>query len=100
MGQMDRVIIWTAPAKNDIQQITIYWNNRNKSNTYALKLRSIIREKLAFIKAFPFIGIITEYPNVRCFIIKDYKLFYLITDESIIVLRFWDTRQNPNKLKV
>lgn len=97
---MDRGIIWTAPAKKDIQQITTYWNNRNKSNAYSLKLRKILREKLVFIKAFPFVGILTNYPNARCFIIKDYKLFYSVTKEAIIVLRVWDTRQNPDKLKV
>lgn len=97
---MDRIIIWTAPAKDDIQQITTYWNNRNKSNAYSLKLRKIIINKLAFIKSFPLIGIQTNYQNTRCFIIKDYKLFYTFTDNEIIVLRFWDTRQNPNKLKI
>lgn len=97
---MDRAIIWTAPAKNDIQQITTYWNNRIKSNAYSLKLRKIIKEKLTFINRFPFIGIQTDYPNARCFIIRDYKLFYAVTEEAIIVLRFWDTRQNPDKLKV
>ena len=70
MGQMDRIIIWTAPAKDDIQQITTYWNNRNKSNAYSLKLRKIIIDKLAFIKSFPLIGIQTNYQNTRCFIIN------------------------------
>jgi len=75
---MDRIIIWTEPAKKDIQQITIYWNNRNKSYSYSIKLRKIIRDKLRFISRFPLIGIQTDYPDVRCFIIRDYKLFYFL----------------------
>ena len=99
MGQMDRIIIWTEPAKKDIQQITIYWNNRNKSYSYSIKLRKIIRDKLRFISRFPLIGIQTDYPDVRCFIIRDYKLFYFFSEKTVTVLRFWDTRQNPDKLK-
>ncbi|MCB0508493.1 MAG: type II toxin-antitoxin system RelE/ParE family toxin [Chitinophagales bacterium] len=97
---MGRIVIWSAPAQKDIKEITTYWNIRNKSNTYSHKLRSIIRDKLDIIKIFPFIGIQTDHQDARCFIISDYKLFYVIKDETIIVLRLWDTRQNPEKFKL
>ncbi len=97
---MGRIVIWSAPAQKDIKEIITYWNNRNKSNTYSRKLRNIIRDKLELIKIFPLIGIQTDHQDVRCFVIRDYKLFYVATEETIIVLRFWDTRQNPDNLKV
>lgn len=100
MGSVDRVIVWTEPAKNDIKEVTIYWNHRNKSNIYSLKLRKIIRQKLSLIAKFPTLGIQTDYRTARCFVIKDYKLFYEVTEDAIVVLRFWDTHQNPDTLEI
>ncbi len=100
MGQVVRKIVWTTTAKQDIKQITVYWNNRNKSNLFSIKLRKMIVEKLELIKEFPLLGLKTDYKDVRCLIIRDYKLFYISNEDSIIVLRFWDTRQNPNQLNM
>ena len=97
---MDRVIIWTEPAKNDIKTITFYWNSRNKSNVYSILLRKIIRQKLLLVTKFPLLGTQSDYRSARCFVINDYKLFYEVTENAIIVLRFWDSHQNPEALVI
>lgn len=97
---MGKIITWTEPAKNDIKEITLYWNNRNKSTSYSIKLRKIIQQNLKLISQFPLIGKDSNYKTARLFIINEYKLFYEVTNDSIIILRIWNTNQNPDTLKV
>jgi len=48
----------------------------------------------------PEIGRKTDIPNVRIKIVRDYLIFYEVQNESILILSFWDSRQNPEKLKL
>ncbi len=96
---MVRRIVWVYQAQKDRNQIFTYWVNRNKSNTFSRKLNRIIRESLDIISKYPFIGKLTDKPNVRIKIVLDYLLIYEITENEIVVLRIWDSRRNPGELK-
>ena len=41
-----------------------------------------------------------EYENLRVKMVRNYKLFYRDTPGRIEIIRVWDTRQNPNDLKL
>lgn len=45
-------------------------------------------------------GKATELEDIRYRIVKDYKLFYRITDSTIEVLTVWDSRRNPQNLRL
>lgn len=96
---MVRRIIWVYQAQKDRYQILKYWIDRNKSNTFSIKLNRILGESLDIIRKYPFIGKPTDKPNIRIKIVLDYLLIYEITENEIIVLRIWDSRRNPNELK-
>jgi addiction module RelE/StbE family toxin len=96
---MVKQIIWTFKAQNDRKTIFEYWNNRNKSKNYSKKLNQLLVESLNIIAIRPFIGKKTEMKNVRTKIIRDYMIFYEITEKYIVVLTIWDCRQNPVKNK-
>lgn len=49
-------IVWTIKAKNDLAEILQYWNNRNKSKKFSIKLTSLIFEQLNLLKEFTLIG--------------------------------------------
>ncbi|HLV47216.1 MAG TPA: hypothetical protein VKY32_09275 [Flavobacterium sp.] len=53
---MAQQIVWTIKAKNEFIEILQYWKNRNKSNTFGLKLNKLIDEQLLLISDFPNIG--------------------------------------------
>ena len=38
--------------------------------------------------------------QIRGLIIEDYIIFYEILEESIMILKVWDCRQNPDKLNI
>ena len=97
---MARRIIWAEEAQKDRRQIFSYWNKRNKSNAYSKKLNRQLNKTLIVLCEFPFIGRPTQKQNVRIKIVRDYLVIYKITNNKIIVLRIWDSRQNPQKLKL
>ncbi|MFT6970792.1 MAG: hypothetical protein ACJAXX_001358, partial [Roseivirga sp.] len=40
----------------------------------------------------------TSFPEVRVAAMNHYSIFYKVADDSIIILAFWDNRQDPKKL--
>lgn len=96
---MARRIIWSEEAQNDRHLIFSYWNLRNRSNVYSKKLNGQLNKTLLVLCDFPFIGRPTQKIYVRSKIVLDYLIIYKITDTKIIVLKIWDSRRNPQKLK-
>ena len=93
-------IIWTNRAKSD------YWNNiEYLEKEWAIKeierfadktdeiLEKLTKGNLKFKT--------TEHKDIfQVPIVKQITLFYKITPESIYLLRFWNTYQNPEKLNL
>ncbi|MBL0145487.1 MAG: type II toxin-antitoxin system RelE/ParE family toxin [Chitinophagaceae bacterium] len=94
---MAKKIVWTATAQNDRKEIFGYWNKRNKSTLYSLKLNHLFNESLKAVSVHPHIGKLTNYQNTRVKIVRDYLIVYRIYDEYISVISIWDGRQNPLK---
>jgi addiction module RelE/StbE family toxin len=94
-----RRIVWTTPAKLQLKAIFEYFNFRNKSKLYSLKLNRLIQTELKILLQQPTIGKKTDSINVRGLLIENYYIFYQINETHIIILSVWDTRQNPKHLK-
>jgi toxin YoeB len=77
-----------------------YWNNRNKSTAYTLKLEKLLNHTANLLCQYPTLGTRTIYKDVRVKIIRDYKLFYKISHGFIVILTVWDSRQNPETLNI
>lgn len=97
---MVKRLIWSTNAQNNRIEIFEYWNNRNKSNTYSRKLNEIFREHIEIILRHPDIGLPTDIENVRSRTVRDYQIIYLIRNLNIVIVAIWDSRQNPDKLKI
>lgn len=97
---MSRKIEWSPRAVQEWAEILDYWINRNKSNTYSLKLDRILFEKFELIAKSPDTGLQTDFTTVRIKIVRDYKIYYRILPEVIEILTIWDTRRNPKKFKL
>ncbi len=97
---MVKQVIWSPQAQSQRRSILQYWVDRNKSNAYSIKLNKLIKEAIALVLSNPEIGRKTDIPNVRVKIVRDYLIFYEIQNESLHILAFWDSRQNPQKLKL
>ncbi|WP_031426464.1 type II toxin-antitoxin system RelE/ParE family toxin [Flavimarina sp. Hel_I_48] len=91
-------LFWTATAKKQRNYVFDYWNNRNKSKNYSRKLNLSIRERTKLLKKNPEMGKKIDYAEMRSISMGHYSIIYKIAAEAIIIIAFWDNRQNPKKL--
>ena len=94
---MAKKIIWSLKAQDSRKEILIYWNNRNKSTVYSLKLNQLFKETIHLISMYPHIGRQTDIENTRVKPVRDYLIVYEESDDNIFILLIWDCRRNPDK---
>ena len=97
---MVSAVIWTEKAKKELMEILTYWNIRNKSKSFSLKLNNLIEEQLLLISEFPKIARATDIPNVNVKVVHKYLLYYEIVDDVLYVLTFRHGSKNPKTLKL
>ena len=95
---MARQIIWTERAQRERIAIFTFWNERNQSFIFSKKLNRLIKESLKLICMYPTLGKLTNKENVRVKILREYLIIYEITENEIVIVSFWDCRQNPEDL--
>lgn len=89
-------IIWTNRAQREKEEILDYWIQKNKSIAYSETLEHLFQQALQLLKIHPKIGRKTDYgEKIRVKFVKDYEIFYQITDNTIYILTIWDNRRNP-----
>ena len=97
---MAKEIIWSRKAQNELIEILEYWINRNKTNTFSIKLNSLIEEQLNLIFEFPKIGRKTDIENVYIKVVHKYLLYYEFVDNNLHVLTIRHGSKNPKTLKI
>jgi len=97
---MAQKVVWSKEAEDDLINILIYWNERNKSNAYSLKLFNEFMKIDSMIALFPNAGKETDFKNVRAFIKDNFSVYYSEQSEHINILHVWDNRRNPEDFKL
>lgn len=97
---MVKKVIWSKKAKVELAAILEYWADRNKSDTYSVKLYALLQEQLYLISEFPEIGRRADIQNVYVKVIKDYLIYYEIVNDDLFILTIRDSRRNPKTLKL
>ena len=93
-----RKIVWTETAAKQRREIFRYWTERNQSTIYAEKLIEVTAKHLKVISKNPDAFKDTEINDVKESAMGHFSLYYKITPDQIIVMAFWDNRQDPKKL--
>lgn len=97
---MAKEIKWSRASIEDRFSIYNFWLDHNKSETYSQQLEILFNNAAKLIAEYPAIGTQTDIPNLRVKVVRNYKLFYLNLEDTIQIVRVWDSRQNPNDLKL
>ena len=97
---MAREIVWSESAIRDRVSIYRFWTSNNKSATYSDRLEQLFDECARILSLFPELGIRTDIEGIRVKTIRNYKLFYRVTNDRLVVLRLWDSRQDPDGLRM
>lgn len=98
-----REIVWTLPAKNDLQAIYDYLADIS-STIAARQVHRIIQKINLLEKGFVNIGqrepLLMERPFEYRYLVQDnYKIIYCIRKDKVVVSAVFDTRQYPGVLK-
>jgi len=95
---MLKKIVWSSRAKRDRSNILAYWIERNKSEIYSTKLNQLFSKAVLNLAKYPLPRRNTEFEKVYVVLVKEYKIFFRENDDTIFILRIWDTRQDPSRL--
>ncbi len=93
----ERKIVWSGIAEQDLRDILEYFNERNRSNLYSIKLLILITKSIENIAAIPHLEISCTNASTRILIVESYMIVYDFSESSINILNIWDTRQDPQK---
>lgn len=95
-----RKIVWTKYSEFIFRKILEFYIKRNGTKTYCRKLIKEIKQYLKILTKQPFLGRPTDHNNLRVIIYKEFKIFYTVTLNQIIIHLIWDCRQNPDDLGI
>lgn len=97
-------LYWTAFAKNELQNIFGYYQEKANYKIAKKLISEIVHETLR-LKTKPYIGQIEELlaereQEFRYLVYKNYKVIYWINENKsrIEITDIFDTRQNPGKI--
>ena len=95
-----RKLIWSQNAKIRLFEILDFYNDKNRSSIYSKKLYKKITKEISTLKKYPETGVKSNLESIRGLIIDAYIVFYEFNNEHVIIHTIWDSRQNPNNLKI
>ncbi|MDX1591660.1 MAG: type II toxin-antitoxin system RelE/ParE family toxin [Balneolaceae bacterium] len=88
-------VLWTQSAQMDRIRLYRFWNEKTGDSDYSKTIHQIIEDKLFQTRLFPDCGVETDRKEIRYHLIeKQYKLFYSIRNNSILVLRLTSSLKN------
>lgn len=95
---MARQVIWTKQALGKLHEMILYLQDE-VSLQAAINLNRKVSEKLELLKQFPEAGRKSKKKKTARFILigKNRRMFYRVHGQRIIIVYFFDTRQNPSK---
>jgi plasmid stabilization system protein ParE len=90
-------IVWSPLAEKDQEKILRYWAKRNKSNVYPQKLHAMITDRVDFIASSLPKRYKTSVPSIYYEYVREYRIYYKVRKDEVVILRIWDGRRNPDK---
>lgn len=93
-----RKIVWSEIALKRFKSILHFYNHRNGSKEYSLKLAIKINQQISLLGNHPNIGKLTDFEDVRAFIIEKFIIYYQVLPSKIVILTIWDSAQDLKNL--
>ncbi len=93
-------VVWRKKASDELEVIYKYIKKESPQN--AILVFNGIYDLAVSLSDFPYkfpIEPLINLEKVRYAVIWSFKIIYTIEEESIVILRVFNTKQNPKKLK-
>ena len=90
-------IIWSKKAEEELIAALEFYNIRNKSTAYSLKLLNQIEQKTELITKNNFLGRLAEDGQTRILVLDDFLIMYQVEEKHLEIVSFWHNKQNPER---
>jgi toxin ParE1/3/4 len=93
-------VLWREKASDDLEIIYDHIFKDSPQNAIMVfnKIHDLAGTLVIFPEKYPVEPIFND-PDIRFLVIWNYKIIYTFDQKSIAILRVFDTRRNPKKLK-
>lgn len=91
-------IIWSLQAELDLQDILLFWIEKNKSKTFSLKLNQEILQAIKRLQDFPYRGKCIDKCDFRRILVRYYLIIYKVESSEIRILRIWNGKRKEIQL--
>lgn len=92
-----RKIIWSQRSEEELLGVLEFYNARNGSTTYSKKLLSSVDKLVDLLPNNKHLGRLSENGSTRVVVKKEFLIFYEIFKDAIVIVSFWDNRQDIAK---
>ena len=94
-------INWTISAARQRVFILLYWIKNNKSDLYSKKILKEITKIEKKLLTNHFLGVKTDFENVRrILVLTNFSLYYIVKEDCIDIVGFRDNRRDPENLEI
>jgi toxin ParE1/3/4 len=93
-------ILWRKKASDDLEAIYNYIKEESPQNAIMVfnKIYDLANSLIVFPEKYPVEPTLNN-PDVRFAVIWSFKIIYLSKNDTIYILRIFNTKRNPKKLK-
>jgi ParE toxin of type II toxin-antitoxin system, parDE len=92
------IVEWSKIALNQRRGILKFWFLKTHSKSYSLKLSKLIQDYVYLISINPFLFPKSDFLDIHVCPFGHFSIYYKIEKNEIVILAFWDNRQNPLSL--
>ena len=98
-------VVWQPLAVQDLRDIYDYYSDI-ASLEFAKQLKKKILDSSKYLSKNPAMGQIEENPKLsqkeyRYLLVEEnYKILYIVSETEVNIVGVFDTRQNPDKMKI
>lgn len=92
-------ILWQKKASDDLNGIYNYIKEDSPQNAIMVfnKIYELVNSLVVFPEKYPVEPTLNN-PNVRFVVIWSFKIIYTIKENTIYILRIFNTKRNPKKI--
>jgi len=85
-------IIWSKKAEEELIATLKFYNIRNKSTAYSLKLLNQIEQKTELITKKNFLGRLAEDGQTRILVLDDFLIMYQVGEKHSEIVSSWHNK--------
>lgn len=91
-------VIWADTAEKDYLDTLDFWYEHNQSLEYPEKIIKEVEKITEMLPNTPYMGVWVKENLRKIVLLKNFIIFYEVSESRIEIVHFFDGRDNPEKI--